>query len=239
MRWGWGFRSERGRLVYSTDDIGTIDIEWEDVARLTSSELHEVETEDGERFIGSIQPGPTPESMVVVDGPTSVTFDLPSIIRSTPLGQSWLDRVDGFVDFGFNCTKANRSTQWTLGSEATYRGRKWLVRTGFDALLSDVESADATTRQDLNVQLQRFLGDRWVAFSLGSFQQNEQLALELRSLLAGGVGHNVVQSNRIVVTVVGGLVLSPFSFASSVDRSLFDTFAGLCPVASSVISCSP
>src|SRR5262245_42647923 len=43
---------QNGRLVYKTDDMGTINIEWLKVAELTSSSVFQVETSEASRFVG-------------------------------------------------------------------------------------------------------------------------------------------------------------------------------------------
>src|SRR6185436_15259639 len=59
---------EQGRLKYSTDNAGTIYIEWEDIASLTASRIFEVETIDGDIFHGSIEPGAEVATLKLVEG---------------------------------------------------------------------------------------------------------------------------------------------------------------------------
>src|SRR6185503_11073737 len=40
---------ERGRLEYKTDDIGTLQVEWDNVARLEAVGMFEIVTRDGRR----------------------------------------------------------------------------------------------------------------------------------------------------------------------------------------------
>ncbi len=52
---------ERGKMSLSTDSMGTLSIEWEDVAQVTSQWVFEVETEMGLRTVGSLSPATEPE----------------------------------------------------------------------------------------------------------------------------------------------------------------------------------
>ena len=45
---------ERGRLEASTDGMGTLLIEWDDIDHLSSPKRFEVETQTGERYVGSL-----------------------------------------------------------------------------------------------------------------------------------------------------------------------------------------
>ena len=43
-----------GRLVYSTDSVGTINIEWEDIAKLSSPFFYRIEDHHGAVYYGSL-----------------------------------------------------------------------------------------------------------------------------------------------------------------------------------------
>ena len=48
----------RGQLEYKTDDTGTLYIEWDKIATVTSTGQFEVGTSDGRRFVGSLRTDP-------------------------------------------------------------------------------------------------------------------------------------------------------------------------------------
>ena len=47
---------QRGRLELSTDDAGTIEFEWDNIASVESKREFEVGTTDDRRLLGSLQP---------------------------------------------------------------------------------------------------------------------------------------------------------------------------------------
>ena len=47
---------QRGRLELSTDDAGTIEFEWDNIASVESTRQFEIGTTDGRRVLGSLQP---------------------------------------------------------------------------------------------------------------------------------------------------------------------------------------
>ena len=49
---------DRGMLEYSTDDMGTIHIEWDKIIHISSLDSFEIELQTGQRFYGSIQQAP-------------------------------------------------------------------------------------------------------------------------------------------------------------------------------------
>ena len=63
----------RGRLRVSTDSMGTVQIEWDDVRQVTSLSRFEVELDSGERFVGSFQATSQPDRLAVTgDNDTTV-----------------------------------------------------------------------------------------------------------------------------------------------------------------------
>ncbi len=45
---------ERGKLEYSTDDIGRIHIQWDKIMHIESSKFYEIELQTGVRYYGAI-----------------------------------------------------------------------------------------------------------------------------------------------------------------------------------------
>ena len=50
---------DKGRLEFSTDDIGTIYIEWNKVASLTAPKMFDIELDSGRHLYGSLIPTPS------------------------------------------------------------------------------------------------------------------------------------------------------------------------------------
>ena len=53
---------ERGKLRCSTDAMGTVYIEWERIVNITTDKTLEVETSQGQRYFGSLEPLGSPTS---------------------------------------------------------------------------------------------------------------------------------------------------------------------------------
>ena len=79
---------DRGRLEYKTDDEGTIYIEWDNIATVTSSAQFEVGTSDGRRFVGSIRPEGN-RVLVVVEATGPVSLPMAEVTVITPIGRSF------------------------------------------------------------------------------------------------------------------------------------------------------
>jgi hypothetical protein len=56
---------ERGYLTYKTDDMGTLSVEWDKVARVTARTEFEVDDLQGGIYFGTLQPGPEDGQLTV------------------------------------------------------------------------------------------------------------------------------------------------------------------------------
>ena len=56
---------DRGALTYKTDDVGTLTIKWDKIARIVSPRYFEVEDNLGRRYYGNLQPAREYGRMVV------------------------------------------------------------------------------------------------------------------------------------------------------------------------------
>ena len=87
---------ERGRLEFKTDDAGTLEIEWDNVATLEAMRQFEVLTSDGRRFLGSL--GRTAERFVLMVGDVSLPILQATLI--VPIGANFWKRLDGTSMWG-------------------------------------------------------------------------------------------------------------------------------------------
>jgi hypothetical protein len=218
----------RGKLTLKTDHMGTIDIEWESVKSLTSSEFFEVELTTGERHFGALRPASDESSIEVVTDQASLVVERPSVVHITPLESSFLERLDISMDIGFSFTEANQDIKWNFNALGSYRSRRYLVTSNLSSLFSGQKNADSTTRNQLALQINRILGRRWFAAALGNLLQSEELGLELRSLAGVGAGRHVIQTNRQILSLLGGAAFSWEEFQGpEPGRSNWEAVAGL------------
>ena len=188
-------RLERGKLLFNTDSLGTVEIEWDDILSVTSTQEFEVELETGRRFFGSL--GPDSESNEVVvelaEGPMALPHA--EVVRITPIKATFWGRVDGSMDVGFSFAQADQSGQLNLGLDASIRTRKYLRRLEVSSILTYRDEGEEIRRSVGSFEFSRFISRKWGTLSIGSAEQNDELGLELRTTLTGGMRRHLVRSN--------------------------------------------
>jgi hypothetical protein len=196
----------RGILSIKTNYTkGAISVEWEHVHEISSSQLFEVELEDGSKYYGAFAAASEAAKMIVMSGIETNALDLYDVIRISPLDKNFWERIDGSLDLGATAKKANHERSYNLAASAKYRARKYRVTSSLNSFLSDRSDTRPTRRSDFNVSYSRKLRERWFWATATRFERNEELDLDLRTTISGTGGRFIVQTNRTLLSWAAGL----------------------------------
>ena len=80
---------ERGRLQVKTDDLGTVEIEWDKVSSVTAAAPFDVDDLPGNRYMGSLAPGPLPGQLLIAWKGQTATVDQSTVVRIRRLNTSF------------------------------------------------------------------------------------------------------------------------------------------------------
>jgi hypothetical protein len=213
----------RALLEYSTDDLGTVHIEWEKVDRIFSPTTFEVYDESGAKYYGSLSSAGPGWLVLGAD-----TLRLSQIVVMAPIRQKMLDRLSGYVDLGFSYQKAHSATQLSTGARVVYRGPGAETAFEITSFLEDRDDAVETSRLSTAIMERVLLGNRWSAGVLVGYDQNDELDLAGRGRLVGFGTRNLTHSNRITLRLTGGLVTTRERYFSTDSTTTgFEGLVGL------------
>ncbi len=199
---------ERGKLRFKTAATDTISIEWDDVALLTSDQNIQVETENGNRFLGKLLPESGEFHIVVGVEAGPVTLPTDQVVFMTPIEETGIERLDGDLTAGYTFAKASEVQQFSLGLDMDFRTETRIFGLSADALRSDSEESESSQRQSLDLRYRRLRENRWYTGALVSLDRNDELDLDLRTSIGVGGGRYLRQTNSSTLTLGGGLQLS-------------------------------
>ncbi len=229
-------RLEHGKLTASTDSLGQVLIEWQDIARIQSDYEFQFERTDGQRITGIIEDIPERNEVTLTNKEQTVIFAHENIVRISQIEDTFWEQLTGSLTFGYSFTKASNVAQGNLGFRATHRTEiRSLTLDGSTIVTSDQEG-EATERFDINFNMTRFGKDRWFRAYETSMESSDEQGLKLRTSVGAGVGRYLIQTNTSELSVLGGLVGSTEdrtgqdssleslegSFAISYSRYIFD-----------------
>jgi Protein of unknown function, DUF481 len=198
---------QAGILQFKTDSLGTINVEWQDIANLQSRYKYEIRLSDGERLICSIADADRPGQLNIIAGSLPRSLEWIQVVEMRPIEDHWTDRLDFYLAAGYSYTKASSVQQTTFNTEITYASELSLnTLTGRHAR---TQQQDDTTRSSrLN-----FTRSVWTERSTdfrsvwGSFEANDELGLEHRFASGIGLGRFFLDTHRSRWTGVVGLQL--------------------------------
>jgi hypothetical protein len=124
------------------------------------------------------------------------------------------------VDVGFDYTQANTSIQWTVDADTTYRSEDYRVILDYHSRFQRQEGSTSINRNAVNLGFDWFLGDRWYANALSQFMQSAEQSIDFRTVLGGGIGRYLIQNNRTIFSLGGGMVVNIEKFTTN---ETFDT----------------
>jgi hypothetical protein len=207
----------RGRLSLNTDATGTITIEWDKIAGIVSNQDIQVETASGVRYFGHLTNSEDDSEIIVVTASGPQTLDAERVIIMEPIEGRGIHALDVDVSVGYNFAKAGGVTSGTLGLNMDWRSLTRIESLSFSTTLTDSDTQEASQRMNLGLQHTRLLHNRWFLNGNLTFEQNDELGLDLRTSIGFGGGRYLVQSNSMLWALEAGLQFAREDLASATE----------------------
>jgi hypothetical protein len=216
----------RGILTLSTDNIGTVNIEWEDVDSLNSVYHFRVEDRYGRKLYGAIFMTKVLTLQVIHAGKVQAVAAA-DVVSITPLEATFWQRLDGSIGIGFSFTQANSLAQLTSNFNVRYRTPLRLIVFDSSTIYTTQEDEDTQQRNDISLTYNRLFSGRFFALASAGAQTNEELGLDLRLSFAPGLGLNVVKTNHNDMVATTGLSVNREWSGFSDGGANLEAFASL------------
>lgn len=218
---------EFGALRYSTDSMGTVDIDWEDIVSVTSEQNLQIEMTDGSRYFGRLLKSDSQFTILIRTASQELSLPADEIVRITPIetGEKIWQRMEGDFSLGLQSQKSSGVTTSNLDTDIRYRTRKFLVGLKLNSSTTNqpsTEDPDATVttmRQSAEANFQRFKSNRWFTDWYSRWDRNDEQGIKGRNSLGGAVGRYLVQTNRNQFSLAAGLQATRTRFTSDNEES--------------------
>ena len=200
-----------GVLYVSFDYIdGTASVDWSKVAMVESTQLFVVKTEDGSVYTGALKTAEMgadrPVQIHVVQPPDQVlTVEHSQIVQMVATSDKFWERFNGGISLGTIYSKGNESTQYSLSTSTAYVRERWNAGARLDSNLSKSTGTTASTRNSLALTALHLMpGRNWFYEGVGGLLQSSEQGIELQTLLGGGVGRYLKNTNQASIQLLGG-----------------------------------
>ena len=145
---------DAGVLYCGFDYIkGTVQVDWSKVHHIESKQLFLVKTQDGSAYTGTLSTAETKGARpvkieIVEDTGKQIVVEQKYVVDMYQTSENFWHRFNGQINSGFTYSKANESTQYTLGALIQYPRERWSAGGGFTSALSGQSSRASRRSQD-------------------------------------------------------------------------------------------
>ena len=187
---------ENNQLRLSTDDAGTIRVEWNKVDSVKILNNMRIVLDQGGILYGKLLGAGEGGKCIIwnrIGDP--IQLDLIRIVSLSQLEDEFLNRLNGTLSSGFSYVKASQVMQLNLNGSIEYQAEKNIIQLSYDGILTNDPKTGSTQRQDGGATFMRILPKNWFLVSSLSAESNSELGLDLRTSLALGAGNSFINTN--------------------------------------------
>ena len=195
-------------LKLSTDDGGTIDIEWNKIDSIFVLNSLRIDMSDGSILYGKISPsGKVGECILREESGKTNEVKLWNIVELMPLKKKIFDRLSGTISSGLSYIKASDVTQLDFDGNVEYKGEKVILQMNYNVILTR-ESSGTTQRQNGGASLYRVLPKNWSILGKVLAESNSYFELDLRTTFGLGGNYFLIRNNKQRLSSGSGLLLN-------------------------------
>jgi hypothetical protein len=225
---------DRGKLRVKTETMDTVYLHWSDVESVESSTYLRIGATDGSFRYGRLKKSDLQASVRIVGDTESADMATLEIARMLPIrvDETFFHRVEGDISAGLDYKRASDILLVNVASNMRLREENYEL--GFGLNWNETQRAEGNnaSRAELNGEYTRILEDQFFWIASAGFERNQELGLDLRSIVAGSGGKYLIQSPIMQLQVSAGVAGSREDFingksqdsAEGLIRSSFDLF---------------
>lgn len=212
---------DRGVVTVETDySDSDFKITWIEIISVKSQQTYLLTLSDGRRINSSFhtKTGDFGNVTLVEDG-TEFTIPISKIVYIKPVKNDFLSRIVASISLGYNITKSNNLSQFSVSSNISYTAYKWLLTGSFNSVRSNQDDVAETQRTDASIGFRYFMKNDWFYSTEADFLSNDEQKLKLRSTIKGGMGKYFTHSNKLFFGGGFGLAWNNEQFNDAINTS--------------------
>ena len=237
-------KSDAKTLVMKSDFAGEVNIQWDAVTSIQSSQPIYLGLKDGQTIAGTVS---TADGKFVVEtkdaGTVTAAKDSIVVVRNQAEETTYDNQIErlrnphltdfwsGFLDTGLTVTRGNSDTlNFALSANAVRKTSRDTITAYANSIFANNGTAGPTTttanaiggglRVDLNVS------NRLYVFGFTDFYHNQFQQLDLRNVLGGGLGYHVINTKPTTFDVYGGGTFNQSYYSTPLTQKTGEIMVG-------------
>lgn len=211
---------DKGVLVMETEySDSDFKIDWLDISTIRSHQTYLLILTDGSRLNSTLLSKEGEVNTVSLVNYSKESIPIKDIVYLKQVKNTFSSRIIASISLGFNLTKSNNLSQFSINSNISYTGYKWQFNGLYNAVRSSQDDIDPTKRTDASVGVKYFMKNDWYSASSADFLSNDEQKLKLRSTLKIGLGKYFKHTNKLYFLGGAGLAWNIETFTDNLNSS--------------------
>jgi hypothetical protein len=191
---------DQGKLLIKTVAMGTISVEWRNVADVRSNQYFEIILSDHTTFFGRVDGVDSLRNALIYFGIFSQNVPLQDIVSLQPIKKKFWASLDGSLSIGLSYTKATQNLQFNSKGDVSHRTNKTLNTISFSTNLSENQTT-ISEKHDGGYRFQYTYKRRiYNAFGL-RWERNTELGINSRVITTLSGGFNPIENRFSVLSI--------------------------------------
>jgi putative salt-induced outer membrane protein YdiY len=201
---------DRGKLRVKTITMDTIYLNWVDVESIESNTYLRIARTDGTFTYGRVQKSDMTENLRIFDSGQTTQVPAAEIASMKPIrvDESFWHRIEGDVSAGIDFKSASDILLVNVASNLRLREEKYELSFGLNWNETSRTEDNDSSRADLSGDYTRLLEDRWFWKASAGLERNQELGIDLRTIISGTAGKYFIQTSTMRFEVNVGLAAS-------------------------------
>jgi len=209
-----------GMLGFKADYMAdTVQLDWNQIASIKSSDQFSVVFSDGTRDTGMIIRSADPKgagSFAVEGAEEETQARSQDVVSINQVEDTFLHQLTGSISYGLTYTGGTSSTQSNFATDVSYRSERWFGSIDASSVFSRQNDAKPSGRNTVNLYYYNYRGVRWFVAGTASFLSSRQQDLTARTTFGGGIGMDLIRRTSTTLQFVGGAVMRDEHYAPNV-----------------------
>lgn len=181
------------KTSYSSSDFK---IKWKKVKTIKTQTEFLITVKSGNRYNGSLH-GEIGNNISILNAKdTIVKIHHEDIVFLRQVKSSFLSKISASLSVGYNYTKADDLSQFSIRSLLGYRAKRWSLDGKYNDIRSSRKDTEPVKRLEASLNYQYYLKHNWYTVTEISWLSNTEQNLTLRTLGKLGFGNFIIQTNR-------------------------------------------
>ncbi|MBZ9650725.1 DUF481 domain-containing protein [Psychroflexus montanilacus] len=195
---------------YSDTDLK---IKWDKIEELKTTGKFVITLQSGERYTAILKGNSEVIQLLDKNKPLARS-PMRNIVFLKQIQPDVWRNFNASLSLGYNFTKANDLSQYSVRSNIEYRGKRWSASTRYNHIISSQTDVPSTERLDANLVYNYFLKKKWFLLGEVNWLTNTAQNISLRTVSKAGLGRYLVQTNTLYWGLQAGLTFNKERFSN-------------------------